>query len=317
MAETPLNNESTWAPVLRAHQQALATWLRAVEANPPASLVMTGPEGIGKSAFARNWAQTLMCAAAAADSEGAFRTACGECPSCRLIQRRQAVDLIELRPEVQESGRAGKISVDALRQIKELLGTSPLMGPYRVILIHDAHTMTVQAGNALLKILEEPPARWLIWMITAHRRSLLPTLVSRCQHVAFKPLDRATLQEMAQTLGVPEEVRPAALRLSGGNVRILEAMAQKEFWQRRQEILDGVSGSAMRKPLGPILDWCVESPENLERALLILEGRALESDERKRWELIRLIGEARQHLASPINRKLLIQNLLSQFNLRA
>ena len=82
------------------------------------------------------------------------------------------------------------IKIDQIRELCQVLTMKPYEARVRVVIIADAHTLNPAAGNALLKMLEEPPARTVLILTAPQTGDLLPTIVSRCQHIRFKPIAR-------------------------------------------------------------------------------------------------------------------------------
>jgi len=125
------------------------------------------------------------------DSSRSFTTQpCGSCKSCRKIESDNHPDIIRLKP----SGPF--IKIDQIRTLCQTLAMKPYEAQMRVVIISDAQAMNPAAGNALLKMLEEPPARTLLVLIAAHTSDLLPTVVSRCQHIRFNPISKINLESV-------------------------------------------------------------------------------------------------------------------------
>ncbi|MCP4630816.1 MAG: hypothetical protein GY850_46010, partial [bacterium] len=157
----------------------------------PHALLFTGIEGVGKERAAIAMAMACNCADndAASDSErhgtsvsGHSNTIrpiitdpCGICKSCRIIASDNHPDIIRLKP----SGPT--IKIDQIRSTVQTLAMKPYEARWRLVIISDAQTMNPAAGNALLKVLEEPPGRTILILVAAHTTDLLPTIVSRCQ----------------------------------------------------------------------------------------------------------------------------------------
>lgn len=156
-------------------QQLTAHWQ-----NQPNAWLFAGKKNTGKTAFARHVAQALLCEQPSSQHE-----ACGQCASCHLFLQGNHPDFYELtpdEPDTEENARKLRhIKIDAVRTILEPLTQTSLRGGRRVVLIHPAESMNVQAANALLKILEEPPAAVSFLLVTHNRDRLLPTIKSRCR----------------------------------------------------------------------------------------------------------------------------------------
>lgn len=151
----------------------------------PNALLFTGTGGIGKSTAALVFAMACNCgeeeALSAADP-------CGRCSSCRKIQSGNHPDIIRVEP----SGPF--IRINQIRDICDTLSLKPYEARLRIVIISDAQTMNPQAANALLKVLEEPPERTVLILTALQASDLLPTIVSRCQHIKFSPISREKLK---------------------------------------------------------------------------------------------------------------------------
>ena len=138
-------------------------------------LLFHGAAGIGKNAFAIEFAHWLMCEQPLADK------ACGECKSCQLIQADSNPDLLGLYPE--EEGKA--IKVDQIRELIQKVSLTSHGSGYRVIIISPADALNINASNSLLKTLEEPPANTVLILISDTPSKLMATIRSRTQMVRF------------------------------------------------------------------------------------------------------------------------------------
>jgi DNA polymerase III subunit delta' len=146
--------------------------------------LFTGVEGVGKRTTARLFAQALNCSETAipTSQSGQAVGPCGHCRSCRQIQEGGHPDIINIAP------RKGVLRIDQIRELIRMLALKPFSAVHRVVIIADAQTMNAESGNALLKILEEPPAGTILILTALQRTDLLPTIASRCRHIRFSPL---------------------------------------------------------------------------------------------------------------------------------
>ena len=161
-------HESAW-------RQLAAQW-----GNRPNAWLLTGRRDTGKTAFARHLAQALLC-----EQPQAGHQPCGNCPSCHLFTQGSHPDYYELAPEPPAEGESARkllqIKIDAVRAVLAPLLQSSVRGGLRVVLVQPAETMNTQAANALLKMLEEPPASVVFLLVTHNKDRLLPTIKSRCR----------------------------------------------------------------------------------------------------------------------------------------
>ncbi len=144
-----------------------------------------GPRGVGKTSCARIFARTVNCLNPTAEGE-----ACGECESCRAIEKGVSYNLMEL-------DAASNNSVDNIREIIEQVAIPPQVGKYRIFIIDEVHMLSSQAFNAFLKTLEEPPSYAIFILATTEKHKVIPTILSRCQIYDFK---RITIDDMVDHL---------------------------------------------------------------------------------------------------------------------
>lgn len=158
-----------------------------------------GPRGVGKTSCARIFAKTINCLNPTPDGE-----ACGECASCRAIEKGNSYNLIEL-------DAASNNSVNDIRAITEQVNIPPQLGKYRVFIIDEVHMLSSAAFNAFLKTLEEPPSYVIFILATTEKHKVIPTILSRCQIYDFKriTIDDTIdhLEYVAQSEGISAERR--------------------------------------------------------------------------------------------------------------
>ena len=138
--------------------------------------IFSGARGVGKTTTARVLAKALNCV------RGPTVTPCGECSSCREITEGNSIDVLEI-------DAASNRGIDEIRELRETVRYLPARDRYKIFIIDEAHMLTTEAFNALLKTLEEPPPRSLFILATTEPHKLPPTIQSRCQHFSFRLLD--------------------------------------------------------------------------------------------------------------------------------
>lgn len=146
--------------------------------------LFTGPRGTGKTTTARLLAKTINCLHPV-DNEP-----CNECQQCREITAGNSFNVVEI-------DAASNRGIDSIRELREKVMVPPSTGKYKVYILDEAHMLTVEAFNALLKTLEEPPPHAIFVMATTDVHKMLPTVLSRCQRFDFK---RFTLRQLVERL---------------------------------------------------------------------------------------------------------------------
>ena len=189
----------------------------------PHAYLFTGISGIGKTSAAKAFTMTLNCHAPSG------LDGCGACPSCRKILNGNFPDFISLEPDGQN------IKIEQIRELNRSLGYAPFAGGYRVCVIHRAGAMTGEAANSFLKTLEEPPPGNIFVLNATEPRDLLPTIVSRCQRVSFRPL------KALEIIGVIRKEtnldKPSAeivARAADGSLGRALQMGESNFLERRR-----------------------------------------------------------------------------------
>ncbi|MEW6446895.1 MAG: DNA polymerase III subunit gamma/tau [Bacillota bacterium] len=166
------------------------------------ALLFAGPRGTGKTSTARILAKALNCA------EGPAAGPCNACHHCRSITAGTALDVLEL-------DAASRRGIDEMRELRERVKLAPVVASYKVYIIDEAHMLTTEAANALLKTLEEPPPRVVFILATTEPHKMPVTILSRCQRFDFHRLQPADIRSHLER--VVEEIRgratPAALEL--------------------------------------------------------------------------------------------------------
>ena len=187
--------------------------------------LLCGPEGVGKATFAFRAARRLL--GARADAAHGLLGAAPEDIVCRQVAARSHPDLMVLE-RVGEDGKPRKvIPVDDARKLPDFFSKAPASSPYRVAIIDSVDDMNTNAANALLKTLEEPPERGVLFLISHAPGALLPTIRSRCRRLRFSAWDDADAAEfLAERLGVnPQDALRLSAMAKGAPGRALELAA--------------------------------------------------------------------------------------------
>ena len=182
---------------------------RAVRAErAPHALLLVGPARVGKTTLALDLAAGLLCLA---DDSGL--RPCRECAACRKVEHANHPDLHRFAPD----GVGQQIRVAQVHALTAELALLPLEGRFRVAIIEAAHRLNLDAQNAILKTLEEPPAAVVLVLAADDSASLLPTVVSRCARLRLGPVAPDIVARMLEQAGVADRAQGTALaRLAGG-----------------------------------------------------------------------------------------------------
>ena len=198
---------------------------------PPHGLMLAGPAGIGKATLAYRIARYVLRYGASADGPADLSVPKNDIVSRQVEAQSNPGLLVLRRPRDEKTGRLKTVvSVDEIRRLGGFFGLTSTGGGWRVAMIDAADDMNDNAANALLKVLEEPPARSLLILISHAPGRQLPTIRSRAQRLDLKPLDDAVLSgALAQRLSdAGAEDRAALVRLAEGSLGLALQLAEEE-----------------------------------------------------------------------------------------
>ena len=266
-------------------KRILSTFLR--KDRIPHALLFSGIDGVGKRttamvfAMACNCDQTISNGRFGMGEDPALEThgkaapvasPCNSCRSCNKIRSGHHPDVIQVSP----SGAIIKIA--QIRDLCRTLTMKPYEASYRIVIIPDAHTMNSESGNALLKVLEEPPDRTILILSTPRPSDLLPTIVSRCQHIRFSPISQQDLEAfLIKTQDVSTTEATVLAAMADGSFTRALSMLRSDWMKRRNWLLatfgSDQSESISSKPIGllmAIAERLSNNKEELGEALTVL-----------------------------------------------
>ena len=303
----------------------------------PHALLFRGAAGIGKRAFASALAQGLLC-----EKPAAPLTACGACAACHWFETENHPDFRLLQPETAETAdedepgdkkKKRDISVAQVRALADFINISAHRSGAKVVLIQPAEAMNINAANALLKSLEEPPPE-TYFLLVSDRPHLLPATVrSRCQQLALSP---PTMQEAADWLAQQGAAQPQLALAQAGGAPILAAEIDTEdYWSSRKQFLDGLSSRAFdplalaekfaTHPVPQLINWlqrwtydlaCLCFQQSLRYNPDFKEALTVTANNASGLEMLRFHRELvrfQRIVNHPLNARLLIEDMLLRY----
>ena len=262
---------------LVGQQHVTETLANALKNNRVAhAYIFSGARGVGKTTAARILAKAMNCV------KGPTPEPCGECDSCKEIAAGTSLDVIEI-------DAASNRGIDQIRELREMVRYAPAASRSKVVILDEAHMLTGEASNALLKTLEEPPDRVIFVMATTEPENLVDTIRSRSQHFHFRALTFAEIAGRLEEIAKKEDLKiePGAMaviaRMAEGSLR--DALSLLE--QARAYCGDTIPDKDVRELLGVVPDDALEelvgaiSSGSADRALGLVhtfqkEGRNLQ-----------------------------------------
>ncbi len=242
-------------------QQAVWSSLLARKTTLPHALLLRGREGTGKLDFARKLAQSLAC-----DTSEQDGAACGACQSCRWFASGSHPDYRELRPEalrlaegeeladgeeaedaigeVEVSGKrkrkpSEEIKIEEVRKLRDFIHLSAHRDSGKTVVFYPAEALNINAANALLKNLEEPPAGTRFILVSHHPYYLPATIISRCQQIVLPTPSAAVAEQWLREQGAAE---PALSLAQTGNAPLAALrLAADDYWTQRKLVLGALS----------------------------------------------------------------------------
>jgi len=233
---------------LVGQQHVTETLKNAILSNRVAhAYIFSGARGVGKTTAARILAKALNCV------NGPTPEPCGVCDSCKEIAAGTSLDVIEI-------DAASNRGIDQIRELREMVRYAPAASRTKVVILDEAHMLTGEASNALLKTLEEPPDRVVFVMATTEPENLEDTIRSRSQHFHFRALSFAEITKRLEEIAEKEElqIEPGAMaviaRMAEGSLR--DALSVLE--QARAYCGDTIPDDQVRALLGVVPEDALE-----------------------------------------------------------
>ncbi|NLE92007.1 MAG: DNA polymerase III subunit delta' [Elusimicrobia bacterium] len=215
----------------------------------PSGLIFCGPEGVGKKTAAVLTAKALNCLSAANEP-------CGQCASCLKIEKGEHPD-VHLIENDQDA-----VKSDDIRALRREIFLKPYEGKKRVFIIDNAHKLTAEAANSILKVLEEPPEGSIIILVTSCPSRLLKTVLSRCQSVRFRRLTAPVLEALLRdSHGVDAQTAGFLSSFSCGSPGAALKMQRRKIVEERDRAVDYFLGK------GPDISAGLKEREDAKAAM--------------------------------------------------
>ncbi|MFJ2986574.1 DNA polymerase III subunit delta' [Collimonas sp. NPDC087041] len=259
-------------------QEGVWQQLQQMRARLPHAILFHGAEGIGKTVFAEQFAQSLLCEQPQADGH-----ACGTCGSCGWFVQYNHPDYRRVRPEILDGDEAGEgddgeagdgkksakatkapskeIKIDQVRALSGFMNISTHRQGQRVVLLYPAEALNTASANALLKTLEEPPPNTVFLLCSNSLDRLLPTILSRCRKFAMPLPSPAEALSWLRQQGLKEADANALLAEQGGAPLTAYAQSQSDGRELIDEFLEHLTR--------PGIDGALKCAEHLQKTPVV------------------------------------------------
>lgn len=221
--------------------------------------IFSGARGVGKTTTARILAKALNCI------KGPTPEPCNECDSCREIAAGTSLDVIEI-------DAASNRGIDQIRELREMVRYAPASARYKVVILDEAHMLTDEASNALLKTLEEPPDKVIFVLATTQPEDLVDTIRSRAQHFHFRAL---SFQEIVDALG--QIAAKEGLQIESGATAVMARAAEGSLRDALSLLEQAIAYCGTTITDAPVRELLGVVPEELLDSLVeAIEARSAE-----------------------------------------
>lgn len=262
------------------------------------SYMFIGPNGIGKTLFAKEFAKMILCL-------GNDKLSCNSCKSCIEIENRNNPDFIEIKPD------NGTIKIEEIRKMQETVLEKPIISNKKVYIIKDADLMTKEAGNCLLKTLEEPPSYITIIMTGANESMFLNTIRSRCAKISFQKIPDEELKILLKK-NYKINLEEGLLKACEGSIeKALIVNEKKEQYKEISRIFGNIESYKfidVMKNLEFIYKNKEDIYQNLDYINIILSEKALQNS--KYLKYIEAVEQTKKNLKANSNYDMSIDNML-------
>ena len=226
----------------------------------PHAYIFAGIEGVGKYKTACEWAKLLLCEDVV--TEGDFADSCGRCESCRSFEAGSHPDFNLVYKELKQYTKNNKdkttpleLPIDVIREfLIEKVSGRPGLSKRRVFVVSEAEKLNNSSQNAMMKVLEEPPAYCCIILLCTRMEKLLPTTKSRCRMIRFSHIDEDKIIEKLQQMGTGKNQAQYFARLAQGSLgrgcQLAELeLADANLYETKKELINSLADCQYRESL--------------------------------------------------------------------
>lgn len=267
------------------------------------SYLFSGIDGIGKSLFAKQFAQMILCTSNEVKP-------CGICKSCLEFQGESHPDFLVIEPE---DGKT--IKIEQIRYLQEKIAEKPVTSEKKVYIINNSDAMTREASNALLKTLEEPPTYAILILITDNENKLLVTIKSRCTKINFQPLAEKEIKEYINKIASGEKTMSDSMvkQCQGSIGRLIKIQEEQEKYfmvEQLTEILEKKDITQIWREAEVLYDAKENIYDLLDYINVVFFEKLQTTKDFKYTKAVSIIEQTKKRIASNANYDMTIDNLL-------
>lgn len=262
------------------------------------SYMFIGTKGIGKYLFAKAFAKRILCITK--------EKSCDNCKSCIEFETNNHPDYYEI------TAQDGKVKIEQIRQMQEKILEKPIVSDKKVYIIKDSDKMTIEAGNCLLKTLEEPPEYLVIILVAENESMILNTIRSRCAKISFKSIkDELILQYIQNNYGI-SNVSDNIMSLFNGSIgNAIDYIDKKEMYEEVERAFSNIEGTNILDVINR-LECLYSNKENIYEVLDYINVLLIKKAKvnYKYLNYINKVEETKKRLRANSNFDMCMDNLL-------
>lgn len=266
------------------------------------SYLFVGPDGIGKSIFANEFAQMILC-------QSNEKKPCHQCKSCLEMKSSNHPDFLQITPEEGKS-----IKIEQVRFLQEKIAEKPVSSTRKVYVIDECDLMTREAANSLLKTLEEPPLFATLILITSNESKLLTTIKSRCIKVTFQPIEQEQIVQYLKKSNLDTGITETMLESCEGSIgKALKLLERKEDFQKVETLIHEIPNTSITY-IWKNAEVLYQAKENILELLdymnLLFYQQLKQNGKTEQVKAIQIIEETKRRILANANNNMSIDHLL-------